>query len=379
MDHQRKSTEKLAGDGADRELEASGKTCIHPFHDNCADYWVHPFLHTHAMTRNVDVEKARSLERPSTPKATSNHPTPASTLIQVPRATKDLVSTANVSAAENVDNDNCDKDTSDDTADLPKTTTLTILSTATDTDDPATACASLEIPTSIWLNILKHTVDPHALSSLALVCKALLPLAEHLLYVHTTLYSPRALKQFLATLTAAPAKAEAVRTLRLSWDGSEEPVPLDLARTLGGVLQRLPHATAFSFAPAHPHVRARLADVLMYDTESSVVVPRSVHRLATCKGILHRLTEPRPPLVVLSLRLCEGELAECIRLAGWYGATLKRLALEVRCESPLVGFRRENPAWVCAALETPRLEHLELRTIMQGVCSSFYGLHAMKR
>ena len=250
------------------------------------------------------------------------------------------------------------------------------MSTATDADDPAPTCASLEIPTSIWVNILKQASDFATLPILALVCKALLPIAEHLLYTHTTICSPRALKQFLATLAAAPAKAEAVRTLQLAWDGSDEPVPLDLAATLGAILRHLQRATALSFAPTHPHVRARLADVLAHDATATVVAPRSMCALAACAGLLRKLAEPRPPLVELSLRLCEGELAECLQLLGWYGGTLKRLTLEVRCESPLVGFRRESPAWVCAALETPLLEYLEVRTIMQGVRGLFCGSRA---
>ena len=242
--------------------------------------------------------------------------------------------------------------------------------------------ASDALPTELWMLICGWVQSQNDLAHLAAVCTYLLPVALEALYTDVTIRSPIALRRFLSTLTIHPLRAQRVRSLTLAWPESTF-VPDSIADTLSSVL------FALSLAPPST---ARLTRVAFNTSEprslpapgsldfallvhARLVLPPSTRTLVASTSVLRALAAPRPPLAALSVRARVTELKQVYPLLGPFRASLRRLS--VRRVLPW-RMRRDSPARVCAELDMPLLEYLEVRDEVSRAKVRAYRLCRMR-
>ena len=235
-------------------------------------------------------------------------------------------------------------------------------------------CVCEKLPAELWLKIANEVEDPRDLVSLATVCKGILPTAEDALYKHVEINTRHSLFNFALTALTRPHKAQRVRSLAIRWSKF---LTLDssMARELVVVLTPLTNLAALHYAPparVTEGAAREFQDHLDWAFEREwFAAPASVRVLACSTAFLIALNRmatlpptveslrPRPPLVALSVHAHEEEMRAVCRLASGYGKTLRRLRI-FRHRTMPTRWENTHPTRVCAELDAPQLEYLEI-------------------
>ena len=228
-------------------------------------------------------------------------------------------------------------------------------------------------PVEIWLQICKQVSSQATLAALAQTCQDVLLLAEEALYKDVTIRNPTSLRCFLRALKTHPLRTQLVHSLTLTWPESMD--RHKVAETFASVLSTLSHPQARIKRISVRMSSERDTAVVLHSFEFAllvhgrVVLPPSIRALEGSATILRTLVAPHAPLTAISVRTRITELSKLSPLLAPFRDTLKRLRIERHMPWCV---RHDNPARVCAMLDTPRLEYLEVRDVVPNkrVCRS---------
>ena len=249
-------------------------------------------------------------------------------------------------------------------ADQPNGTAI-----ATDREHPQDIAEQLcrpsgSLPTEMWMMICRKVEGQRNLKQLARVCRHISPIAEEVLYATPVLYTPDGLHALLKTIQRTPAKAALIRSLTISWSGTK-----DIEADSGSWFARLMWALSLQEMSKFEHmdvfispiVHSRFASNLALQNTCPMVLPHSLCSMNVTADILSAFTEcgrgPCPPLTALSLRARFTEIPKVSRMLSQCQQTLCRLRIQrrlMRCAF------QENPGRICAKLDLPYLEYLEM-------------------
>ncbi|KAI0702648.1 hypothetical protein C8Q76DRAFT_229738 [Earliella scabrosa] len=224
---------------------------------------------------------------------------------------------------------------------------------------PRLAAFPLPLVAEIWLEVCKQIEAPTALAQLAMVCQGLHDIAGEVLYRHVRITSQARLDAFRATLDVHPHKAPWTRSFVLLPRSGEilvEPLVAILENLRRGRLEhfelRFPCTSLDSWS-------ATTGFDLAVAYSGGFTLPASVRSVDAHANFLRGVRAPLPALTCLSLSLRrQKELAQACREIARFGKTLLRLRIRQRLPWRMSG---ENPMGICAQLDTPQLEYLEVQ------------------
>ena len=196
-----------------------------------------------------------------------------------------------------------------------------------------------------------------------MVCQGLRGIAEEVLYRHVRINTQTALDAFRTMLKTHPHKANWMRSFVCVPQYGDVGGPRQLTKTLAAILNTLRYARLthielrFPYSVLHTWSDTALEFMATYGCRG-LALPESVRSVDTSVSFMRGVREPLPSLTCLSLSLRCTELHKACREIARVGATLLRLRLKRRMPWRMGG---ESPVRICALLNTPQLEYLEVQ------------------